>query len=1023
MMKYSIRFITACIAMTITTAVFAEDQWTYRFDMGTPLSSVKDDYIQITRKDTYTKETGYGWKDVAYKSFDSGRSRAKAEWYQKFWGEQVVGSDMWLGEPVEDPWRDGISDKNDMVFMADVPNGIYNVYAWIGDEYFTRLDMNIAAEDSVVCEDIRTWIFWGAYPAHRRVMFRTEVTDGRLDIRFFNHGKDIPITLDTVETVHEVLNSVLAIEIEPYYAPRLTLADGTLSGHNDLMQPEVPAGFEWFRQGRYDKALETWEGVGGENADEIKGILYGWLAGVVPLDDEIEMLDKAIEHLKLAARRNPGEPSITQTLNRTETFRDGLLIYRGEKIRDFLDPNSWLSKKRYRLSGQDMLLQATPNEPFYLKGRFEIATEMYWNLRESGGTDRKGLDRPEFVRETMEKVLAAYPNYDLAKIYLGQKVPWGLDYQADAGDAPRWAALAREVLSRQRSVIFWWVNHQAPDGSMGGDQSYGDDVEMLRSWPGVVLATGDRAIVECIRKMADGVYATIAPNGYNQHTWDVQHSAEPTADPAFITRFDYGNPVHIERGLAFMKLYRDLFTGINERGHRHFRSINMGVDGVVKAPPFSCDTHYHVRAAKPGLWTMWYTGLPEINTLMTEWADSWYEDAMRAERGKPAGVMPSAVAFDTDRIGGYGPENDWKETASGYDYYNWNPGESRLYNLMYTMWRHTGKEDYLKPMFMAPMPSTVVTWRAFTGDTSHDDIIESAGGAYGRYLTTGDVTHLEKALEGTLNHLRYNFALKTSEVTMTDRIRLGDTSVIHGMYTGGVPANDLPYTLGAISWADAGTNYAALVRENSPDAMRISVYSFTDAPHETGIRFWELERGTYEVRLGPDTDDDGHIDGDATTVPFTMDKRGDEVRITLPSRRLMAIEITQTGTLPPVEAPLPDMAIVPEDVEFARELPAAGHGTALSAMVHSIGGTATGAFRVSLFEERSGKRRLIDSVRFPGLDAPHGFEPKREPVALAGYVNPGAVTVIIAIDPENGVDEINEQNNEAVFDLNTRDWR
>ena len=1022
-MKHALLIPAILASLAFSSTVLADDQWTYRFDMGASDSPVSEGYIKITREDTYTKDIGYGWENLAYKSFDSGRSRAKAEWYQKFWGPQVVGTDMWLGEPVDDIWRDGVSDKRDMVFMADIPNGEYNVYCWVGDEYFTRLDMNIAAEDSVVCEDIRTWIFWGAYPAHRRVMFRTEVTDSRLDIRFFNHGKDIPITLDTVETVHEVLNSVLAIEIEPYFAPRLTLAGGTLSGHNDLITPEVPTGFDLFRQGQYDKALEIWEGIGGEHADEIKGILYGWIAGVVPRDDEIDMLDKAIEYLQLAVRRNPREQSIAQTLKRTETFRDGLLIYRGEKTREFLDPNAWLSKKRYRLSGQDMLMQSQPEEPFYLKGRFEIATEMYWNLRESGGTDAKGLDRPEFIRETMEHVLAAYPDYDLAKIYLGQKVPWGFDYQKDAGDAPRWAALAREVLARQRSVIFWWVNHQAPDGSMGGDQSYGDDVEMLRSWPGVILATGDRAIVECIRKMADGVYATIAPNGYNQHTWDVQHSAEPTADPAFITRFDYGNPVHVERGLEFMKLYRDLFTGVNGRGHRHFRSISMGVDGVVDEPPFSCDTHYHVRAAKPGLWTMWYTGLPEIDSLMTQWADSWHEDAMRAERGKPAGVMPSAVSFAEDRIGGYGPDDDWKETSSGYDYYDWNPGESRLYNLMYTMWRHTGKASYLEPMFMAPMPSTVVTWRAFTGDTSHDGLIENAGGAYGRFLTTGDVSNLEKSLEGTLDHLRYNFALKTSEVTMTDRINLGDTKVIHGMYTGGIPANDLPYTLGAISWVDAGTDYAALVRENSSSAMRISVYNFADAPHETGIRFWELARGTYEVRLGADSDDDGRIDGEAVTVPFTMDKRGDEVRLTLPSHRLTAIEISQTASLPPVVGPLPDMAIVHEDVEFARDIPVAGHGTALSAMVHSIGGKETGAFRVSLFEERNGNRRLIDSVRFPGLDAPHDFEPKREPVALAGFVNPGAEALKIAIDPENGVDEINERNNEVVFDLSTRDWR
>ena len=70
-------------------------------------------------------------------------------------------------------------------------------------------------------------------------MFRVGVHDGTLDIRFFNHGKDIPIIMDTVETVHKVLNSVLAIEVEPYYQPRLSLAHGKLFVDGQLDSPEL----------------------------------------------------------------------------------------------------------------------------------------------------------------------------------------------------------------------------------------------------------------------------------------------------------------------------------------------------------------------------------------------------------------------------------------------------------------------------------------------------------------------------------------------------------------------------------------------------------------------------------------------------------------------------------------------------------------------------------------------------------------------------------------------------------------
>ena len=221
------------------------------------------------------------------------------------------------------------------------------------------------------------------------------------------------------------------------------------------------------------------------------------------------------------------------------------------------------------------------------------------------------------------------------------------------------------------------------------------------------------------------------------HAWD-QPSFERIVRPHPALRFD--------AILDGYRAFRDLFTGVNPNGHRHYRSILMGADGVTETPPFACDTHYHVRATKPGLWAAWYSGLSSAMKLLTEWADAWHADAMRTDRGKPKGVMPSAVAFADDRIGGYGPENDWRLTKSGYDYYDWNPGLTQLYDFMYAMWRMTGKNAYLDPVFLAPMPSTTVTWRSYSGDRSRDDIIRDAGGPYGRYLATGDITVIEKEI-------------------------------------------------------------------------------------------------------------------------------------------------------------------------------------------------------------------------------------------------------------------------------------
>lgn len=988
-----------------------------RFDMGTPDSPLKEGYVRATPGDVYTPSKGWGFRTRPARAFDRPKSRFNEEWYRKFWGPSITGREPYYGEPVDDLWRDGVSDAKDIVFRAKVPNGVYDVAVILGDEEWTRLDMNVAAEDSVVLRDVRTWIYWGAYPAHRRLVFRTAVRDGVLDLRFFTGGRDIPVILDTVETVHEVVNSVLAVEIDTHHPPSVSLAGGTLSCSLSDPPPGLARGFDLYKAGKYDEALEVWRSMRHPRADELKGILYGWIAGVVPRTDEIALLDSAVVHLERALLLAPKDRSVAQTLRRTVDFRDGLLIYRGVKTRTFPEPNAWCYPKRYAESGGDMLRWAAPDEPFHLKGRFEIAKKMYWNLRESGGTDRKGLDRPDEVRDVMNAVLAAWPDFDTAKIYLGMKVPWGKDYSSGAGNIPKWAVLAREVLDRQSEVVRWWTRKQAPDGSMGGDQSYGDDVEMLRDWPAIALATDDDAIRESIRRIADGVYTHIAPGGYNKGIWDVQHSAEPTADPSFLAFIDYGAPETVERGFQYMELFRDLFTGVNPNGHRHYKSILMGADGVTETPPFACDTHYHVRATKPGLWAAWYSGLPSAMKLLTEWADAWHADAMRTDRGKPKGVMPSAVAYADDRIGGYGPENDWRLTQSGYDYYDWNPGLTQLYDFMYAMWRMTGKVDYLDPMFLAPMPSTAVTWRSYTGDRSHDDIIRDAGGPYGRFLATGDITVVEKALARTLDHLRYNFPLMTSEVTMTDRIQIGDTATIQGMYLGGIPASGLPGTLGSITWTGLGSDFAALVREHTPKGMHLSIVGFHEAPRTAGIRFWDLDRGEYEFRYGPDIDDDGRVDGVPAVIPFTASKRGDGVTFILEPGKPLAVEVAQVSSLPPVDGPLSDIAFTIRDVAFARNDPTPGHGVALSVMVHNIGGRDTGPFTVTLSEIVNGNRRVIDTVIFPGLDAPLDFKPRTEPVALAGFVSANADAIVISADPENRVDEIYEGNNEVVVKM------
>jgi hypothetical protein len=252
---------------------------------------------------------------------------------------------------------------------------------------------------------------------------------------------------------------------------------------------------------------------------------------------------------------------------------------------------------------------------------------------------------------------------------------------------------------------------------------------------------------------------------------------------------------------------------------------------------------------------------------------------------------------------------------------------------------------------------------------------------------------------------------------MTDRIRLGDTRTILGMYTGSIPTYNLPYTLGSISWKDTGTDYAALIRHSSPDEKRISVFSFYDQPREVGILFWDLGRGEYEIRIGADNNDDGRMDGPPEIVlPFTMNKRGDEARFDLPPRQLSLIEVQQINALPPEEGPLPDIGVsradIPDDISIA-----AGTSVEIPVAIHNIGASETGPFKVALLAVHERSVTEITAAEAVSIPAPHDFESKTQTVTLAGDIPERTTEIRILCDPENIVDEIYERNNTITVTL------
>ncbi|MEZ4851570.1 MAG: hypothetical protein R3B93_23760 [Bacteroidia bacterium] len=66
------------------------------------------------------------------------------------------------------------------------------------------------------------------------------------------------------------------------------------------------------------------------------------------------------------------------------------------------------------------------------------------------------------------------------------------------------------------------------------------------------------------------------------------------------------------------------------------------------------------------------------------------ESTDRTDNGKPKGLLPAAISFSDEKIGGYG--DNWYHPKLGWTYYNWEQlgGATEMYNQLLGMYQITG---------------------------------------------------------------------------------------------------------------------------------------------------------------------------------------------------------------------------------------------------------------------------------------------------------------------------------------------
>ncbi|GAJ04232.1 unnamed protein product, partial [marine sediment metagenome] len=208
--------------------------------------------------------------------------------------------------------------------------------------------------------------------------------------------------------------------------------------------------------------------------------------------------------------------------------------------------------------------------------------------------------------------------------------------------------------------------------------------------------------------------------------------------------------------------------------------------------------------------------------LFAAWMDTWVDAAARAERGKPAGILPTAVHWPDGSLGGLAP--DWWDPRNHGEYtlYLYPSAMSQMTHTLLLTHYITGKAKYLEPIrsmanarlkyLSAPpkkqpapgteawcasklggLSSVIAKYRFLTGNTEFDELIAKESLPYVRFRLDAD-THaspqvhrtpyggvprtdrrgalnsLVSALRNNAEALRVNFEGYTSEVRYTDRV-------------------------------------------------------------------------------------------------------------------------------------------------------------------------------------------------------------------------------------------------------------
>ncbi len=982
----------------------------YRFDFGPTDSPVAEGYTGLDAAAAYSAERGYGWSGGAPRNYTAPKPRPRRTYW---WHADPI----YFFDQITNEFRcDGVEGEKPLSFRVDLPKGKYRVAVTVGHLTEPRYSIDIHANGELVRKkvDARLWLFRGllhkASGYYKRVRFSVDVGDGGLVLDFkgddaeFHRLMKIETAKGPDDRPHSRFKgaplgpemapfqdiggpfskiSLMGLEVYPERELPLRMDSDTLQleAAPDLADDgPVRQAVSAFNAGQYEEAERAFLAV---PDPLVRGIGLLALAGRPEYEKEIENAERAVEALETAAASPDADGNVRELLATAETFLSGLNQFRYRGVPPNNGPvSTWRAAAEFD--------QFQPGDLVYWKAQIQQARFLIMlDAHQWCWSSVEGKNKLKAV----EKV---FPNNRYVQFYLRNKLAaspdWvSEDYLSRAKDAPDWAAGLYAGYNLLVDVSEWWaVNKQQADGSIGG--GWGDDVELVGFF-GFIARVSEGASpssIQCVRRLLKGVYASghiDEVGGFFHGAADTEHSAEWTGKTLpMMLSVDYGNPLWVERAMQSAKLMKEVWMGVNQRGHLHWRSNFLGASGIG-AKATQLDSSINWRAANPAVAVLRFTNNPAIKEMVLRHAEALYEDAMRTDKDKPKGIIPGEVDYETDEIGGRNVPT-WYDPGDIPAKGNYGFAKFHGYRtqIMYLAYKLSGDEKFLEPIrFEAEYALkhggdlTARIHRLKPGSPEWIAIVLKSSPElwdqvqYERARKQGqDIRETNQAtiVENTvpyISQIRNNMPYVTTEALATDRVGVPNSLAILNLLMGWTPTAPVPH----LTYRRVGRDFAAAVLGADPTSVTAMAYVFGFEGEETkkmGFVPWKLELGAeYTAVWGQDNDGDEQMDSEKGRKDFTLAQRGQSVDLELQTGRTYIVKISQTKPSP-FDPLLADLAVGEEDIEYHPDW------KLLFVTVHNIGAAEAGEYEVVVTERDSAKRmRAIGN----SLAAPLDLTPKR----------------------------------------------